>query len=91
MRVKLKPLHEQVVVLVGATSGIGRETAFRMSERGARLVLSARSETELDELVEQIERRGAKLLQFRRMFPFLMKLTVSPNMLSIFTGALIVG
>jgi NAD(P)-dependent dehydrogenase (short-subunit alcohol dehydrogenase family) len=60
MRVKLKPLHEQVVVLVGATSGIGRETAFRMSERGARLVLSARSETELDELVEQIERRGGK-------------------------------
>jgi NAD(P)-dependent dehydrogenase (short-subunit alcohol dehydrogenase family) len=60
MRVKLKPLHEQVVVLVGATSGIGRETAFRMSERGARLVLSARSETELDELVEQIQRRGGQ-------------------------------
>jgi NAD(P)-dependent dehydrogenase (short-subunit alcohol dehydrogenase family) len=58
MKPKLKPLHEQVVVLVGATSGIGRETAFRMSERGARLVLTARSETELDELVDQIQRRG---------------------------------
>jgi NAD(P)-dependent dehydrogenase (short-subunit alcohol dehydrogenase family) len=60
MKAKLKPLREQVVVLVGATSGIGRETAFRMSERGARLVLSSRSETELDELVDQIQRRGGQ-------------------------------
>jgi NAD(P)-dependent dehydrogenase (short-subunit alcohol dehydrogenase family) len=60
MKMRLKPLHEQVVVLVGATSGIGRETAFRMSERGARLVLSARSEIELDDLVEQLQRRGGQ-------------------------------
>jgi NAD(P)-dependent dehydrogenase (short-subunit alcohol dehydrogenase family) len=60
VKVKLKSLHEQVVVLVGATSGIGRDTALRMSERGAKLVLSARSETELDELVEQIHRRGGQ-------------------------------
>jgi NAD(P)-dependent dehydrogenase (short-subunit alcohol dehydrogenase family) len=40
---QLKPIEEQVVVM-GASSGIGRETALRFAERGAKVVVSARSE-----------------------------------------------
>jgi NAD(P)-dependent dehydrogenase (short-subunit alcohol dehydrogenase family) len=32
---QLKPVGEQVVVLMGASSGIGRQTALRFAERGA--------------------------------------------------------
>ena len=51
---ELKPLEEQVVVVVGASSGIGRETAVRMADRGARVVASARSQAGLDDLVDEI-------------------------------------
>lgn len=36
--VKLKPIQEQVVVVVGANSGIGRVTALQFAERGYLLV-----------------------------------------------------
>jgi NADP-dependent 3-hydroxy acid dehydrogenase YdfG len=50
--VKLKPVGEQVVALMGASSGIGRETALRFARNGARVVVSARGEEGLDSLVE---------------------------------------
>ncbi|MDF2602348.1 MAG: short-chain dehydrogenase/reductase, partial [Methylobacterium brachiatum] len=40
---KHKPLSEQVVVITGASSGIGLATARMAAERGARVVLAARS------------------------------------------------
>jgi NAD(P)-dependent dehydrogenase (short-subunit alcohol dehydrogenase family) len=39
---RLKPIREQVVVVMGASSGIGRETALRFGVRGAHVVVSAR-------------------------------------------------
>ena len=54
----LKPVKEQVVVITGASSGIGLTTARMAADRGARLVLAARSEDELRELVEEIRREG---------------------------------
>jgi short-subunit dehydrogenase len=50
---RLKPVEEQVVVLMGASSGIGRETALRFAERGAKVVVSARSKAGLDSLMEE--------------------------------------
>ena len=41
---KLKPIKDQVVVVLGASSGIGREVALRFAQRGARVVVAARSE-----------------------------------------------
>jgi NAD(P)-dependent dehydrogenase (short-subunit alcohol dehydrogenase family) len=56
--VKLKPVGEQVVALMGASSGIGRETALRFARNGARVVVSARGEEGLDSLVEKIRAEG---------------------------------
>lgn len=56
----LKPIPQQVVVVVGASSGIGRETAMRFAKRGAEVVVSARSEHGLHSLVEDIRQAGGK-------------------------------
>ena len=55
---KPKPLNEQVIVLTGATSGIGLVTARMAAKRGARLVLVARSEKALRKLTREINDAG---------------------------------
>jgi NAD(P)-dependent dehydrogenase (short-subunit alcohol dehydrogenase family) len=57
---QLKPVEEQVVVLMGASSGIGRETALRFAKRGAKVVVSARGKEGLDTLVEEIRGEGGE-------------------------------
>jgi NAD(P)-dependent dehydrogenase (short-subunit alcohol dehydrogenase family) len=58
--VHLKPVEEQVVALMGASSGIGREAALRFAKRGAKVVVSARGEEGLDSLAEEIRREGGE-------------------------------
>ena len=55
---QLKPVEEQVV-LMGASSGIGRESAARFARRGAKVVVSARGEEGLASLVEEIRALGS--------------------------------
>ncbi len=55
-----KPIDEQVIVLTGATSGIGLVTAREAARQGARLVLAARGEEALQKLVEEIELGGGE-------------------------------
>ncbi|RQG93289.1 SDR family NAD(P)-dependent oxidoreductase [Natrarchaeobius halalkaliphilus] len=52
------PLEEQVIVVTGASSGIGLTTARMAADRGAKLVLAARSEDALEELTAEIEDDG---------------------------------
>jgi NAD(P)-dependent dehydrogenase (short-subunit alcohol dehydrogenase family) len=56
--VQLAPVAEQVVVVMGASSGIGRATALRFAEQGARVVVAARGERGLRSLVAEIEKAG---------------------------------
>ena len=54
------PLKDQVVVITGASQGIGRETALEMGRHGASLVLAARNEEALAQLAMQLERVGVQ-------------------------------
>jgi short-subunit dehydrogenase len=58
----LKKVEEQVIVITGATSGIGLATARRAAERGARLVLAARNAEALDSIVQELSRAGHEAL-----------------------------
>lgn len=58
MGIRLKKLEDQVIVITGGTSGIGLATAKRAAERGARVVLCSRNESELRDTVAAIEQRG---------------------------------
>lgn len=57
---QLKPINQQVVVVVGASSGIGREAALQFAKRGAKVVVAARSEPGLASLVDEIQRFGGE-------------------------------
>jgi short-subunit dehydrogenase len=58
VNVNLKPVEDQGIVLTGATSGIGLTTARMAAERGARVVLAARSEDDLRKLTQEIRSDG---------------------------------
>lgn len=58
MKVKLKPINEQIIVITGASSGIGLATARLAAERGARLVLAARNEDALRGLTDELTAAG---------------------------------
>jgi short-subunit dehydrogenase len=62
MAVKLKPLDQQVIVITGASSGIGLCTALMAAERGAKLVLAARSEDVLQKLADELKASGCEAI-----------------------------
>jgi NADP-dependent 3-hydroxy acid dehydrogenase YdfG len=51
-------LKNQVVLVVGASSGIGRESAILFAREGARVMASARREERLQELQTQMKSEG---------------------------------
>ena len=56
----LKPLNEQVIVITGASSGIGLVTARMAAEQGAAVVLAARNEEALRQLTDEIRQKGGQ-------------------------------
>jgi NAD(P)-dependent dehydrogenase (short-subunit alcohol dehydrogenase family) len=57
------PLHtiylKKVVVVCGASQGIGSEIAFRYAKHGAKLVLAARNEGKLARVADDARSRGS--------------------------------
>ena len=53
-------LANKVAIITGASSGIGYATAKLFAHEGAKLVVSARRQPELDKLVAEIERAGGQ-------------------------------
>lgn len=62
MKLKLKKLDQQVIVLTGASSGIGLVTARMAARQGARLVLVSRSEQALSTLTTELTASGGQAL-----------------------------
>lgn len=58
MAVKLKPLHQQVLFITGATSGIGLATVHRAVEQGAKVFMVARNEDELQRIQDDMRHKG---------------------------------
>jgi NADP-dependent 3-hydroxy acid dehydrogenase YdfG len=62
VKYQLVPVSEQVIVITGASSGIGLVTAKRAAHRGARVVLAARSENDLRTACDDIRRDGGRAI-----------------------------
>ena len=60
MSIRLKPLAEQVIVITGASSGIGLLTARTAAARGAAVFLVARSGDVLGEVAREINNAGGR-------------------------------
>ena len=56
----MRPISEQVVVITGASSGIGRASALAFGAQGASVVLAARNREALEHVAAQIEASGGQ-------------------------------
>jgi len=60
-----KDFAEKILLITGATSGIGKATALRFAQAGASIAAVGRNETSLGELKKQIDIIGAHFLAIR--------------------------
>src|ERR671936_640865 len=57
-----KPIRDQVMVVTGGSSGVGRAIAVTAGRRGANVVVAGRGQEGLTAAVEEIERAGSQAL-----------------------------
>lgn len=62
MSLELKDVKNQVMVITGASSGIGLATARMAAEKGASLVLASRDEKALERVAEELKLKGTQAI-----------------------------
>ncbi len=55
-------IQDKVVIITGASSGIGEATAKLLASKGAKVVLGARREHQLKQLVDEIQKAGGQAI-----------------------------
>jgi len=55
-------ITDKVVVITGASSGIGESTAKLLAKQGAKVVLGARRSNRIDAVVQEISASGGKAI-----------------------------
>src|SRR5258708_10465782 len=61
---KMSNITDKVVVITGASSGIGESTAKLLAEHGAKVVLGGRRSNRIDAVVQEISATGGKAIGF---------------------------
>jgi len=76
-------MKDAVVVITGASKGIGAELARQLATKGARLVLAARNESELQEVADRCKGLGASVITVKA------DVAREHDCLTIMTGAIL--
>jgi NAD(P)-dependent dehydrogenase (short-subunit alcohol dehydrogenase family) len=56
----MKPIQEQVILVTGATDGLGRGVALDLARRGATVLVHGRSADRIERTVGEVRRAGAR-------------------------------
>lgn len=60
-------IKNKVIIITGASSGIGKATALLLAEKGAKLVLAARRVEKLEKIVQTIKANSGEAILPKRM------------------------
>ena len=76
-------MRDKVVAITGASKGIGAEVARQLAAKGAKLVLAARSEKELDEVAAECRKLGGSVVTVKA------DVTIERDCQAIVSGAIV--
>ena len=57
-------LESKVIIITGASSGIGKASAIMLAAEGAKVIAVARNQERLNELVKEVTKRGGEITGF---------------------------
>lgn len=89
-------LRDKIVVITGATGGIGQELALQLSQKGSKIILLARTQEKIDALLSRLEGEGhigfsADFTQIDDLSKVIEKIKASINNIDLLVNAAGVG